>query len=145
VRFPQADVRLAVDRDQFEGVFLVLVRGQAVAAGGLQAGVAEDLGDQDQVGLAADQGGGERVAQDVRGGGVVEAGRLGDRGDDAAGGACGQPSALGVEEQGSVVAGVGPVGALVEPELQLGAELGVDVDLAELAALAVQAQLALAG
>ncbi|MGN9844984.1 S8 family serine peptidase [Nonomuraea sp. H19] len=39
------------------------------------------------------------MAQDVRGGGVVEAGRLGDRGDDAAGGAGGQASSLGVEEQ----------------------------------------------
>lgn len=39
--------------------------------GGFQAGVAEDLGDQDEVGFAADQGGGERVAKDVRGGGVV--------------------------------------------------------------------------
>lgn len=56
----------------FEDVLLVLVGGRAVSAGGLQAGVAKDLGDQDQVGLAADQSGGERVAQDVCRGGIVQ-------------------------------------------------------------------------
>nr|WP_237102539.1 hypothetical protein [Nonomuraea sp. MG754425] len=60
--------------------------------------MAKDLGDQDQVGLAADQRGGERVAQDVRRGGIVQPGGLGDLGDDAACSAGGQPSALGVEE-----------------------------------------------
>ncbi len=102
-------------------------------------GMAENLGDHDQVALVTNQCGGERVAQDVRGGGIVQPSCLGDVGDDAAGGPGAQPSALGVEEQGRTVARLRPVGALIQPELQLGAELGVDVDLSELPAFAVQA------
>ncbi|WP_433445590.1 hypothetical protein [Nonomuraea sp. CA-141351] len=46
----------------------------------------ENLGEQNQVGFAADQGGGERTAQDVRIGGIVQTGRLSDGGNDATGG-----------------------------------------------------------
>ncbi|GAA0408940.1 hypothetical protein Acor_75290 [Acrocarpospora corrugata] len=79
--------------------------------------MAKDLGDQDQVSLAADQGSGERVAQDVRGGGIVQTGRLGDLGDDAAGRACTQALAIDIQKQGPVTVGLGPVGTLIKPYL----------------------------
>ena len=57
-----------------------------VEANGVEAGMAEHVGDGDQVGAAADEGGGEGVAADV-GGDVlfVEVGVGGDGSDDVAG------------------------------------------------------------
>ncbi|HEX4102634.1 MAG TPA: hypothetical protein VHY21_19175 [Pseudonocardiaceae bacterium] len=75
--------------------------------------MAEQLGDDDQVGVAADECGGQGVAENVCGGLVAECGVVGDGVDDAAGGPGGQPSAFGVEEQRRVGLGVGPVGALL--------------------------------
>jgi hypothetical protein len=47
--------------------------------------VAEELGDDDEVGAAAHEGGREGMPQDVDGRVVVEAGGRGDRGDDVVG------------------------------------------------------------
>ena len=47
--------------------------------------MAEELGDDDEVGAAAHEGGREGVPQDVDGRVVVEAGGRGDRGDDVVG------------------------------------------------------------
>jgi hypothetical protein len=47
--------------------------------------VAEELGDDDEVGAAAHEGGRKGVPQDVHGRVVVEAGGGGDRGDDVVG------------------------------------------------------------
>ena len=87
----------------------------------------------------------ERVPQDMGGRVVVERGLLGDGGDDAASRAGRQASALGVEEQRGTGAGAGPGSAFGQPLLQPGPESGVDGDLADLVALAVDAQDALAG
>jgi hypothetical protein len=75
----------------------------------------------------------------------VERGLLGDGGDDAASRAGRQASALGVEEERGTGAGAGPGGAFGQPLLQPGPQLGVDGDLADLVALAVDAQDAFAG
>ena len=93
-----------------------------VEANGVEAGVAEHVGDGDQVGAAADEGGGEGVAADV-GGDVffVEVGVGGDDSDDVAGAADRQPPPAAVEQQRGAGAGAGPAGAFVEPGLQVGA------------------------
>lgn len=56
--------------------------------------MAEKIGDDDEVGAAAHEGGGEGVPQDVGGGGLVEAGVAGDAGDDPGGGADGEAFAV---------------------------------------------------
>src|SRR5262249_17636424 len=76
---------------------------------------------------------------------VVERGLLGDGGDDAASCAGRQASALGVEEERGAGVGAGPGSAFGQPLLQPGPQLGVDGDLADLVALAVDAQDAFAG
>lgn len=105
----------------------------------------EELGDGDEVGSAAHQGGGEGVAQDVGGDVVVQGGAGGDPGDDVVGGSDTEPATALVEEQGGAVGGAGPVGAFVEPAGDGGAELRVDGDLAGSLAFAVDAQGAFAG
>jgi hypothetical protein len=72
--------------------------------------VAEELGDDDEVGAAAHEGGREGMAQDVDGRVVVEAGGRGDRGDDVVGAPDAEALAALVEEQGGTVVGAGPVG-----------------------------------
>jgi hypothetical protein len=84
-----------------------------------------------------------RVPEDVRGGLVVECGVFGDGVDDAAGGPGAQPPALGVEEQRRVGLGVRPGRALLQPLVQLGAELFADLDGAGFAAFAPDPQLGL--
>ncbi len=72
-----------VDVEQLDRVDRVLVGGSAVGAGGFQAGVSEELGDDDEVGAAAHEPGREGVAQDVGGDVLVlETGGRCDRGDD---------------------------------------------------------------
>jgi hypothetical protein len=64
--------------------------------------VAEQLGDDDEVGAAPHQHGGEAVAQDVGGDVVVEPGPSGDAGDDVVGSLDGQAvSALSVDNWAS--------------------------------------------
>lgn len=87
----------------------------------------------------------ERVPEDMGGRVVVERGLPGDGGDDAASRPGRQASALGVEEERGTGVGAGPGSAFGQPLLQLGPEFGVDGDLADLAALAVDAQDAFAG
>ena len=77
--------------------------------------MAEELGDDDEVGAAPHEGGREGMAQDVHGRVVVEAGGRGDRGDDVVGAPDAEALPALVEEQGGTVVGAGPVGALAEP------------------------------
>ena len=58
----QVRARLLVGDEQVQGFGLVLVGGQAVRPGGLQAGVPGQLGDGHQVGASADECGDEGVA-----------------------------------------------------------------------------------
>ena len=102
--------------------------------------MAEEFGDDDEVGPAADEGGGERVAEDVGGDLVVEAGVFGDAGDDVVGTFDAEPLAALVEEERRGLSGAGPAGPFVEPAGQRGAQLGVDRDLTYPLALAVDAQ-----
>ncbi len=124
-----------VDVEQLERVDGVLLGGSAVGAGGLQPGVAKQLGDDDEVGAAAHEPGRERVAQNVgRDIVVLEAGGGSDRGDDVVRALDRQPAAALVEKQGRSVC-AGPVGAFVKPAREGGAQLAVDRDLADLLAL----------
>ncbi len=101
--------------------------------------MAEELGDDDEVGPASYEGGGEGVAEDVGGDLVVEAGALGDAGDDVVGTFDAEPLAAFVEDQRRCLSGAGPAGPFVEPG-EGGAQLGVDRDLTDPLALAVDAQ-----
>jgi hypothetical protein len=98
--------------------------------------VAEELGDDHEVGPATYQGGRERVPQDVNGRVVVEAGGCGDAGDDGVSAADAEPLAALVEEQGGSVGGSGPVGAFGEPAGERRVELWVDRDLSDAFAFA---------
>ena len=51
---------ISVMWQEIEGAFAVGGAGVGVAANGVQAGMAEHVGDGDQAGAAADEGGGER-------------------------------------------------------------------------------------
>jgi hypothetical protein len=64
-----------------------LLRWGGCRRGSFEAGVAEEFGDHDEVGGAAYERRRERVAQDVDGRVVVEAGGRGDGGDDVVGAA----------------------------------------------------------
>jgi hypothetical protein len=77
---------------EIEGSFTVGGGGAGVEANGVEAGVAEHVGDGDEIGAATDEGGGEGVPPDV-GGDVlfVEVGFGGDAADDVAGTADRQP------------------------------------------------------
>jgi hypothetical protein len=86
-----------------------------VDPGCFEPGVAEELGDDDEVGASAHQRGGEGVPEDVGGRVVLEAGGRGDRGDDLVGAPDAEALPALVEEQGGTVVGAGPVGALGEP------------------------------
>ena len=87
-----------VSGEQVERVRLVFLGGQAVLASGLEAGMAHEFGDQNQVGSSANQSCGEGVPQDMSGGLLVQAAVIGDGGDDAAVGADRQAAAFGVEK-----------------------------------------------
>ncbi len=110
---------LFVDEEQVERSYAVFCARPGVDPGRFEAGVAEELGDDDEVGPATDQRGRERVPQDVDGRVVVEAGRRGDAGDDGVSAADAEPLAALVEEQGGSV-GSGPVGAFGEPAAERG-------------------------
>ncbi len=90
--------------------------------------MAEQLGDDHEVGAAAHERGRERVPEAVDGCVVVEAGGRGDAGDDVVRAADAEPLPALVEEQGGTVGGAGPVGALGEPAVQRGAQLGSGED-----------------
>jgi hypothetical protein len=123
--------------EQGEGFGEVAGGGVGVEADGVEAGVAEHVGDGDQVGAAADKGGGEGVPSDVSGDVLLlQVGVGGDGSDDAAGAANRQPAAAAVEQQRGAGVGAGPVGPFVEPGLQVGAQLGVDGQFADGGALA---------
>jgi hypothetical protein len=79
-----------------------------VEANGVEAGMAEHVGDGDQVGAAADEGGGEGVAADV-GGNVlfVEVGVGGDGSDDVAGAADRQRCPRRLSNSAGLVTGAG--------------------------------------
>jgi hypothetical protein len=70
--------------------------------GRFEACVAEEFGDDDEVGAAAHERGREGVPQDVDRRVVLEAGGGGDRGDDVVGASDAEALAALVEEQGGV-------------------------------------------
>jgi hypothetical protein len=98
--------------------------------------VAEELGNDDEVGAAAYERRRERVAQDVDGRVVVGAGGSGDGGDDVVGAADAEALAALVEKQRGSLVGAGPIGALVKPARERGAQLRVDRDVADALAFA---------
>src|SRR5260370_26203264 len=102
-----------------------------VEANGIEAGVAEHIGDGDQVGAAADEGGGEGVAADV-GGDVffVEVGVGGDGSDDVAGAADRQPPPAAGEQPRRAGARAAPARAVVGPGFPGGGQLGGDTAVA---------------
>jgi hypothetical protein len=103
-----------IDVQQFERLDGVFAGWPGVAACCLEARVAEELGDDDEVGSATYEPCGECMAQDVGGRIVVEAGGRGDGGDDVVGSLDREPAAALIQEQRRVV-GAGPAGAFVEP------------------------------
>ena len=82
--------------------------------------MAEQLGDDHEVGPSAHERRRERVPEGVDGRVVVEAGARGDAGDDVVRAADAEPLSALVEEQGGGVGGAGPVGAFGEPAVQRG-------------------------
>ena len=78
--------------------------------------MAEEVGDEHEVGAAADEGGGEGVATGVRGGRLVQSGGLGDGVEHVAGAAHAQAGAAAVEQQGGAAGGAGPAGPFGQPE-----------------------------
>ena len=82
--------------------------------------MAEELGDDDEVGAAAHERGRERVPEDMDRRFVLEARGRSDAGDDVVRAADAEPLPALVEEQGGAVFGAGPVGALGEPAVQRG-------------------------
>jgi len=108
--------RSLVGGEQVQGAFAVGVVGLGVGAEGVQAGVPEEVGDQDRVGPAAEELGGEGVSQGVGseaapGGGVrAESDVVAEVGDDGARGPVGEPAAAAVEQQRRRVLRVRPLG-----------------------------------
>jgi hypothetical protein len=96
-----------VDEEEVERSCAVFCAGAGVAAGGFQACVAEELGDDHEVCAAAHEGGREGVSEDVGGRAVVEAGGRGDRGDDVVGAPDAETLAALVEEESRSLAGPG--------------------------------------
>jgi hypothetical protein len=125
------DRRLFVDEEQVESSCAVFCAGAGVSAGRFEACVAEELGDDDEVGAAAYERRRERVAQDVDGRVVVEAGGRGDGGDDVVRAADAEALAALVEKQRRAVFGAGPVVAFIKPAREGGAQLRVDWDVAD--------------
>jgi hypothetical protein len=111
----------------------------------LEAGVAEEFGDDDEVGAAAYEGRRERVSQDVDARVVVEAGGRGDCGDDVVRAADAEALAALVEKQRGSVFGAGLVVAFVEPAGERAPQLRVDWDVADALAFAEDPQDAFAG
>ena len=135
----------AVDGEVAQGVVLVVVGGLAVDPEGFEAGMPGDLCDEDEILAAADEFVDEGVPADVGGGLVGQARVRGDGGEDIARTALRQAAAAAVEEQRPLPVGVRPSAAGIDPVLKQGAKLRVDRHLADLAALAVDDQDALAG
>ena len=106
--------------------------------------MAEELGDDDEVGAATNERGREGVPQDVHGGVVVEPGGRGDGGDDVVRAADAEALAALVEKQRGRVCGARPVSALVKPVRERGPQLRVDRDVADALAFAEDPQDALA-
>jgi hypothetical protein len=102
--------------------------------------VAEELGDDDEVGAAAHERRRECVAQDVDCRRVVDAGGRGDGGDDVVGAADAEALAALVEKQRRVVVRAGPVVAFIKPAHEGGAQLRVDWDVADELAFAEDPQ-----
>jgi hypothetical protein len=115
---------LSVDGEQVECSGAVLAGGAGVGPDSLETGMAEEFGDDDEIGSAAHEGGGERVPEDMGSGVVVEPGTSGDPGDDVVGALDAQASTALVEEHRRAVGRPGPVGALVGPALERLAQLG---------------------
>src|SRR5712692_5442203 len=90
---------LFVDEEQIKCSHAVLDGRAGVSPGGLEAGVPEKLGDDDEVGAAAHEGRCEGVPEDVGGGVVVEAGRRRDARDDVVGTPDAEAPATLVKEQ----------------------------------------------
>lgn len=107
--------------------------------------MAEELGDDNEIGLAKYQGGREGMPQDVDRRAVVEAGGRADAGDDGLSAADAEPLAALVEEQGGAVGGSRPVGAFGEPAVQRGVQMWVDRDLSDALAFAEDSWDAFAG
>jgi len=107
--------------------------------------VAEELGDDDEVGAAANERRCERVAKDVDRRVVLEAGGRGDADHDVVGAADAQPAAALVEKQRRAGLGAGPVSALIEPAGEGGPQLWVDGNVADAFAFAEDPQDAFAG
>ena len=107
--------------------------------------VAEEFGDQDGVFAVADELGGEGVAQDVRaegfGGVVTQSDGVAEAGDDVAGGAVAQAAAAVVEEHRGVGAGPLPIGAGLQPVGQGLAQIRMDGQQTDLAAVAALARM----
>jgi len=106
-----------VDEEEVKRARAVFCAGAGVAAGGFQAGVAKELGDDDEVGPAAD----ERVPQDVGGRVVVEARGSGQARDHVVGAFGAQALLALVENEGRSDLSTGPSGAFVEPAGERGA------------------------
>jgi hypothetical protein len=104
--------------------------------------VAEELGDEDEVGAAAHEGGRQVCRRTCT---VVSSSRPAAAAIAVTMSWAPPTLAALVEEQGGTVVGAGPVGALAEPAGERGAQLRVDRDLPDAFALAVDPQNAFAG
>jgi len=93
--------------------------------------VAEEFGDDDEVGAATDERRRERVPKDMDRRALVEARGSGDADDDVVGTADAQAPAALVEKQRRAGLGAGPVSALIEPASERSPQLGVDGDVAD--------------
>ena len=93
-----ADRGLFVGEEQVEGSCAVFCVRAGVSARRFKAGVAEQLGDDHEVGAAAHERGRERVPEDVHGRVGVEARGRGDAGDDVVRAADAEPVPALVEE-----------------------------------------------
>jgi hypothetical protein len=99
--------------------------------------VAEELGDDHEVGTTAHERRRERMPEDVDGRVFLQAAGGGDAGNDGVGAADAEARSALVEEQGGAVCGAGPVGALGQPVGERGVQLRVDRDLPDAFAFTV--------
>jgi hypothetical protein len=114
-----------------------LLRSGGYGYGWFRAGrVAEQLGDDHEVGPSAHERRRERVPEGVDGRVVVETGGRSDAGDDVVRAADAEALPALVEEQRGAVFGAGSVGALGEPARDRGVQLGVERDVADAFAFA---------
>lgn len=125
--------RSVVDGEGVHSGLAVGVAGEAVAAGGLEAGVAGEFGDEHDVVAGADELGQAGVSEGVCG--RFEVGVLGEPADGEVDRPAGEPLAFEREQQGGAVA-AGQAGASVEPGVEGVAGVRVERDLAVAVALA---------